>query len=105
MRELSEQELVRREKAERLRSLGLDPFGQRYDRNDYAKDIVERYKDIEHDAFESMEDTAKVAGRIMFIRRMGKASFFTIQDRSGSIQVYISINDVGEESYELFNED
>ncbi len=102
MRELSEQEIVRREKAEKLRELGLDPFGHRYDREDYAADIVNKYKDVEHDAFENMTDTAKVAGRIMFIRRMGKASFFTIQDKTGNIQIYISINDVGEESYELF---
>ena len=38
----------------------------------------------------------------MFIRKMGKASFFTIQDKTGSIQIYISINDVGEDSYNLF---
>ena len=80
MRELSEQEIVRREKAEKLRELGLDPFGHRFERKDYAQDIVNKYIDIEHDAFENMEDTATVAGRIMFIRKMGKASFFTIQD-------------------------
>ena len=102
MRELSEQEIVRREKAEKLRNMGLDPFGHRYDKEDYASDIVEKYKDIDHDAFESMNDTAKVAGRIMFIRRMGKASFFTIQDITGSVLIYISINDVGEDTYELF---
>ena len=49
-----------------------------------------------------MTDTVKVAGRIMFIRKMGKASFFSIKDKSGSIQVYISINDVGEDIYTLF---
>ena len=102
MREFTEQELVRREKCEKLRELGLDPFGHRYDREDYAQDIKDKYDSVEHDAFENMEDTARVAGRIMFIRRMGKASFFTIKDRSGSIQIYISINDVGEEVYELF---
>ena len=102
MRNFTEQELVRREKAEKLRELGLDPFGQRYDRTDFAADIRSKYQDIEHDAFENMDDTAKVAGRIMFIRKMGKASFFTIKDRTGSIQVYISINDVGEKVYELF---
>ena len=101
-RNFTEQELVRREKAEKLRELGLDPFGHRYDREDYAKDIKEKYCDIDHDEFENMEDTAKVAGRIMFIRKMGKASFFTIQDKTGSIQIYISINDIGEESYNLF---
>ena len=102
MRELSEQEIVRREKAEKLRSIGLDPFGHRYDREDYAKDIVEKYKDVEHDEFENMDDTAKVAGRIMFIRKMGKASFFSIQDKTGNIQIYISVNDIGEEAYNLF---
>ena len=102
MREFTEQETVRREKLDKLRELGLDPFGQRYDREDYAKDIKEKYCDIDHDEFENMEDTAKVAGRIMFIRKMGKASFFTIQDKTGSIQIYISINDIGEESYNLF---
>ncbi len=102
MREFTEQELVRREKAEKLKELGIDPFGQRYDRKDFAKDIKDKYQDVEHDAFETMNDTAKVAGRIMFIRKMGKASFFTIQDKTGSIQIYISINDVGEDTYELF---
>ena len=101
-RNFTEQELVRREKTEKLKELGLDPFGHRYDREDYAKDIKEKYQDVEHDAFENMDDTAKVAGRIMFIRKMGKASFFTIQDKTGSIQIYISINDVGEEAYTLF---
>ena len=102
MREFTEQELVRREKAVKLRELGLDPFGQKFDRKDFAADIRDKYIEVEHDAFENMEDTATVAGRIMFIRRMGKASFFTIKDRSGSIQIYISINDIGEEAYELF---
>ena len=97
MREFSEQEIVRK-----LRELGLDPFGQRYNREDYAKDIKEKYCDVDHDKFESMDDTAKVAGRIMFIRKMGKASFFTIQDKTGFIQIYISINDIGEDSYNLF---
>ncbi len=102
MRELTEQEVVRREKAERLRELGLDPFGHRYDRDSFAKDIKEKYANVDHDAFENMDDTARVVGRIMFIRKMGKASFFTIQDKTGTIQVYISINDIGEDNYNLF---
>ena len=101
-RKLTEQEIVRREKAENLRKLGYDPFGNRYDRENFANDIKEKYKDIDHDAFDSMNDTVRVAGRIMFIRKMGKASFFTIKDKTGSIQIYISINDVGEDSYTLF---
>ena len=101
-RKLTEQELVRRDKALKLRELGYDPFGSRYDREDYAIDVKEKYESVDHDAFESMTDTVRVAGRIMFIRKMGKASFFSIKDKSGSIQVYISINDVGEDVYTLF---
>ena len=102
MNELTEQEIVRREKAEKIREMGIDPFGHRFERNAYSKDLKEKYADVPHDDFENMEDTATVAGRIMFIRKMGKASFFTIQDKLGSIQIYISINDVGEDVYNLF---
>ena len=102
MREFSDQELVRREKCENIRKLGIDPFGHKFERTDYAEALKEKYKDVDHDAFEYMTDTATVAGRIMFIRKMGKASFFSIKDKTGSIQIYISINDIGEESYNLF---
>ena len=102
MREFTEQELVRREKSEKLREMGLDPFGQRFDRTGWAQEIKDKYGDIPHDDFENINDEFVVAGRIMFIRKMGKASFFTIQDKTGKIQIYISINDIGEESYTLF---
>ena len=102
MREFTEQELVRREKAEHLKELNIDPFGQKFERNGYASEIKEKYQDVDHDKFEEINDEYTVAGRIMFIRKMGKASFFTIQDKSGKIQIYISINDIGEEAYTLF---
>ncbi len=102
MREFTDQELIRREKADKLRSLGIDPFGHRFDRTAWSNEIKEKYQDVEHDEFENINDEFIVAGRIMFIRKMGKASFFTIQDKTGKIQIYISINDVGEETYELF---
>lgn len=102
MREFTEQELVRREKLEKLKELNLDPYGQSFKRDAYAMELKEKYKDIDHEAFDDMTDTATVAGRIMFIRKMGKASFFSIKDKTGPIQIYISINDVGEETYNLF---
>ena len=103
MREFSEQELVRREKRDNLIEKGIDPFGKKFDRSElYSLDIKEKYQDIPHDDFENINDTYIIAGRIMFIRKMGKASFFSIQDKKGKIQVYISINDVGEDTYNLF---
>ena len=102
MREFTDQELIRREKAEKLKEMGLDPYGNRFDRTAFNKDIKEKYQDVEHDEFENINDEFTIAGRIMFIRKMGKASFFTIQDKTGKMQIYISINDVGEEIYNLF---
>lgn len=101
-REFTDQELARREKANKLREMGLDPFGKRFDRTAFCNDIKQKYQDIDHDAFENINDEYTIAGRIMFIRKMGKASFFTIQDKTGHMQVYISINDVGEKTYNLF---
>lgn len=102
MREFTEQELVRRQKAEKIREMGMDPFGDAFLRTDFAKDIKQTFKDVEHDEFDSRNDLVTIAGRIMFIRKMGKASFISIQDKTDKIQVYISINDVGEETYNLF---
>ena len=98
----TDQELVRREKALKLREMGMDPFGHRFERDAYAEDLQEKYKDIPHDDFENIDDEYTVVGRIMFIRKMGKASFFTIKDKTGKMQIYISINDVGEDVYNLF---
>ena len=99
---LTDQEIVRRQKVEKLKELGIDPFGQAYDRTDYSLDIRTRVQGLTHDEVEALNLEVSVAGRIMFIRKMGKASFFTIQDIKGKQQVYISINDVGEEVYTLF---
>lgn len=101
-RKLTDQELVRREKMNKIKDLGLDPFGQAFKRDAYALDVKTKYGEIEHDELESMDVSVTVAGRIMFIRKMGKASFFTIKDKTGKIQIYISINDIGEDAYTLF---
>ncbi len=102
MREFSEQELVRREKLNKIRDLGIDPFGHKYDVTDYSLDIKEKYAGLSHDELEEKNIMVRVAGRIMFIRKMGKASFFSLKDKLGNIQVYISINDIGDEAYSLF---
>ena len=99
---LSEQEIVRRNKLENYRELGIDPFGQAYPQKDKSQDIKAKYESYSHEELEQMNVEVQVAGRIMFIRKMGKASFFSIQDREGKIQVYIRKDVVGEEQYALF---
>ena len=76
-RQRTDQEIVRREKAEKIRELGLDPFGQKFERTAYASELQEKYASIPHDDFESILDEYTVVGRIIFIRKMGKASFFS----------------------------
>ncbi len=102
MREFTEQELVRREKLEKIKNLGIDPFGHKYAVTDFSQDIKDKYKNMTHEELTELKATVSVAGRIMFIRKMGKASFFSIKDKLGNIQIYISINDVGEDVYNLF---
>lgn len=102
MREYTDQELARREKASKIREMGMDPFGHRFERTDFSSDVKDKVIGLSHDEVLEKNIRVVVAGRIMFIRKMGKASFFTIKDKKGPIQVYISINDVGEETYTLF---
>ena len=102
MREYTDQELARREKASKIREMGMDPFGHRFERTDFSSDVKDKVIGLSHDEVLEKNIHVVVAGRIMFIRKMGKASFFTIKDKKGPIQVYISINDVGEETYTLF---
>ena len=102
MREFTDQELARREKLNKIRELGMDPFGHKFERTDFSTDVKEKVAGLDHDEVIEKNIHVTIAGRIMFIRKMGKASFFSIKDKKGPIQVYISINDVGEDVYSLF---
>ena len=87
---------VRLDKLKELQAEGKDPFEiTKYDRTEFSQDIKDNY-----DEFEGKD--VSIAGRIMAKRIMGKASFCTIQDSKGRIQSYVSINDLGEESYKAF---
>lgn len=91
--------LVRREKLDKLKAEGKDPFKiTRFDRTHTSKEIKDNYDELEG-------KDVTIAGRIMAKRIMGKASFCHIQDSTGKIQSYVSINDLGEESYKAFKED
>lgn len=98
----TEQEENRRKKLDKYVERGIDPFGHAYHRSHYSQEIRKEIEGLDHDAVLAKDLHVSIAGRIMFIRVMGKASFFTIQDLKGKMQVYISINDVGEEQYSLF---
>ena len=99
--ELDENQLmkVRREKLDKLRAEGKDPYKiTKFNRTYTSKEIKDNYEELEG-------KDVTIAGRIMAKRIMGKASFCHIQDSEGKIQSYVSINDLGEESYKSFKED
>ncbi len=97
--QLIEQARIRREKLQKLISEGKNPYEQvKYDVNADSADIKANYE-----AYEGK--TVSVAGRMMSRRIMGKASFSHIADKSGSIQLYVSRNDLGEENYTSYKKD
>ena len=90
---------VRKEKLDNLIAEGKNPFEiTKFNRTHTSEDIEKHYDELEG-------KDVTVAGRIMSKRIMGKASFCHIQDATGKIQSYVSINDLGEESYKQFKED
>ncbi|MBE6598435.1 MAG: lysine--tRNA ligase [Ruminococcaceae bacterium] len=87
---------VRREKLKALQDAGQDPFEiTKYDVNRHSTDIKENYAELEG-------KEVSIAGRMMFKRIMGKASFCNLQDLKGTIQVYVARDSIGEEAYAGF---
>ena len=82
MQELSEQELVRREKLAKLRELGIDPYpAAAFDVSHYATTVSEKFEQGQH---------VRMAGRLMSRRVQGKASFAELQDATGRVQLYFN---------------
>ncbi|MFA5471474.1 MAG: lysine--tRNA ligase [Acholeplasmataceae bacterium] len=102
--DINEQQLVRREKAQELRELGVDPFGQKYIRTHDAKTIHDTYEPFDHDQLEEKNIEVSIAGRIVLKRGQGKAGFMHIKDRDGQIQVYVRQDNIGEDNYKLFKQ-
>ena len=86
IQQLSPEEIVRREALDKLRSLGIDPFpAAEFQTNTTAKEITDFYEEGK---------SVSIAGRLHNMRDMGKASFAQLQDSTGKIQIYISIDSI-----------
>ena len=87
---------VRMEKLQALQEAGQDPFKiVKYDQTEHSTQIKDNYEQYEG-------KDVSIAGRMMFKRVMGKASFCNVQDRDGRIQVYVARDDLGEDAYKHF---
>jgi lysyl-tRNA synthetase, class II len=101
---LTEQnELIKRrlEELEEIKKLGINPYPHKYDVTGNSLEIINNFKDAEteEEKEKQKENIVSVAGRIIAVRKMGKASFCHIKDESGKIQLYLRKDDVGELSY------
>ena len=88
--ELNDQEIVRREKLQKLNELGIDAYpAAAFEVNCNSQEILSNYNDTEKN-FQNVS----IAGRIMSINSKGKVTFFKIQDQKGKIQLFVSIDNV-----------
>src|SRR5574344_780321 len=101
-KQLNDQEQFRREKLAKYKEMGVDPFGSKFEVKEHIEDVRAHLAGKTNEELEQMQYYTTVAGRIMGLRKMGKASFITIQDKTGKIQAYIGIDIVGEETYNIF---
>lgn len=88
---------IRREKLDKIRELNIQPFAYEFDKTHTTAEIVSRFDEL----FEKTD--VAIAGRIMAIRKMGKASFCHIQDELGRVQVYFKADTLGETGWQLYN--
>ena len=108
---------VRRDKLKDLQERGLNPFEiTKYDVTHHSVDVKENYEELHFEApvdengksiVVPVEDfpegkLVSIAGRMMFKRVMGKASFANVRDLKGDIQIYVTRNDIGEDTYKDF---
>lgn len=88
-------------KVEELRAKGIDPYPYEFGKTHNANYLLEKYASLA--AEEKTTDVVKVAGRIVGLRRMGKASFAHVQDATGKIQMYIREDTAGPKTNDIFH--
>ncbi|CAM2910581.1 lysine--tRNA ligase [Staphylococcus schleiferi] len=102
--EMNDQMQVRRQKLQELRDLGIDPFGEKFDRTGDAKTLKAQWDQYSKEELVEKESESHtvIAGRIMTKRGKGKAGFAHIQDLTGQIQIYVRKDQVGDEQFDLW---
>ncbi|GFZ99438.1 lysine--tRNA ligase [Paenibacillus marchantiophytorum] len=101
--ELNELLVIRRNKLDELRGLGVDPFGGKYVRTHTAQEILSAYQDKTKEELDAEAVEVSIAGRIMQKRGMGKASFAHLQDITGKIQIYVREDALDTAIYKAFD--
>ena len=98
-----DQEIAREQKMEKLAQEGIDLFPHNVSPSHTIKDILADYSELSSEELEEKKIEVFVPGRIMSVRKMGKATFFHIGDSKGKLQVYLRKDKVSEQNYTLFS--
>ncbi|MBI5070096.1 MAG: lysine--tRNA ligase [Deltaproteobacteria bacterium] len=100
----SEREIVaqRQRKAEALRALGVNPWGNGHTPRHLAADLLSRYGQQPAEEIARDPGSWSVAGRVLAVRSFGKAAFLKVRDRSGDIQVWVKKDKVGDRGFEIY---
>ncbi len=93
---LTDQEIVRRNKVKELEKLGVRPFGHRFDVTTHTDEIFRAFGDKTKEELQDLNINIRIAGRIVLKRGQGKAGFMHIQDRNGRIQIYVRTDSISE---------
>ncbi len=93
---------TRIEKMNAFRSEGVEVYATGYAPDAHAADLKQKYEGETHESLEEKSPQAKLAGRIMAVRNMGKCSFCVIKDGTGTIQVFVARDNIGAEDYARF---
>ncbi len=101
MDELNDQRQQRIKKLESLRQLGIAAYGARFDVKDRAGDLLRLHGEKTKETLEQEKISCTMAGRIVGLRRFGKAGFAVLQDGSDRLQVYLKKDILGERAYEV----
>jgi lysyl-tRNA synthetase, class II len=102
MEDLNELLLQRRSKLGELRERGVNPFANDFPVRHTSADVIGAHGDQDPVEFEADSAPYVLGGRVMARRDFGKAAFIQLQDRKGRLQIYVSRDVVGEESFEIF---
>ena len=94
---------LRREKLGQLRERG-QAYPNGFDRRDLAQKLHDKYAELNREQLEEKAVEVSFAGRMMFQRVMGKASFAHLKDMSGTLQIFVQLNAIGEEAYDGFKQ-
>ncbi|WP_447977342.1 lysine--tRNA ligase [Candidatus Nitrospira bockiana] len=104
MDDLNDQRIQRLKKLDTLRAMGISPHGTRFEVKDRAGDLLRLHGHKSKEVLEQEKIPCTIAGRIVGLRRFGKAAFAVLQDGSDRLQVYLKKDLLGEQQHKLAEE-